>query len=159
MPFIKLQSSDDVIFETDLQVAMCSGTIKSMLESCAAEDEAVPLPNVNSAILRKVLEWAEYHKSDVNQMANEDDDDKRTDDITPWDKQFLEVDQGTLFELTMAANYLNIQGLLKVACKTVANMIKGKTPEDIRQTFNIKNDFTPAEEALVRMENEWHEEN
>ncbi|XP_034474822.1 S-phase kinase-associated protein 1-like [Drosophila innubila] len=159
MPFIKLQSSDDEIFVTDIQVATCSGTIKSMLESCVAEDEAVPLPNVNSAILRKVLEWAEYHKSDLKQSTNEDDDDTRTDDITPWDQKFLQVDQGTLFELTMAANYLNIQGLLKVACKTVANMIKGKTPEDIRQTFNIKNDFTLAEEELVRMENEWHEEN
>ena len=41
------------------------------------------------------------------------------------------------------------QGLLDVTCKTVANMIKGKTPEEIRKTFNIKNDFTQAEEEQV----------
>lgn len=29
-------------------------------------------------------------------------------------------------------------------------MIKGKTPEEIRKTFNIKNDFTEEEEAQVR---------
>lgn len=28
-------------------------------------------------------------------------------------------------------------------------MIKGKTPEEIRKTFNIKNDFTEEEEAQV----------
>ena len=28
-------------------------------------------------------------------------------------------------------------------------MIKGKSPEEIRKTFNIKNDFTPAEEEQV----------
>ena len=54
--------------------------------------------------------------------------------------------------------YSFVQGLLDVTCKTVANMIKGKTPEDIRKTFNIKNDFTPSEEEQVRKENEWCEE-
>lgn len=53
---------------------------------------------------------------------------------------------GTLLQ---AANYLDIKGLLDVTCKTVANMIKGKTPEEIRKTFNIKNDFTEEEEAQV----------
>lgn len=69
-----------------------------------------------------------------------------------------QVDQGTLFELILAANYLDIKGLLDVTCKTVANMIKGKTPDEIRKTFNIKNDFTPSEEEQVRKENEWCEE-
>lgn len=36
-----------------------------------------------------------------------------------------------------------------VGCKTVANMIKGKTPEEIRKLFNIVNDFTPEEEVSV----------
>ena len=40
----------------------------------------------------------------------------------------------------------------------VAEMIRGKTPEEIRKHFNIKNDFTPEEEEQVRRENEWCEE-
>lgn len=54
-----------------------------------------------------------------------------------------------------AANYLNIKSLLDLTCQTVADMIKGKTPEEIRKTFNIKNDFTPEEEEEVRRENAW----
>ena len=65
------------------------------------------------------------------------------------------MDNSTLYELILAANYLDIRGLLDVACKTVANMIKGKSPEEIRKTFNIENDFTAEEEEQLRKENEW----
>lgn len=34
-----------------------------------------------------------------------------------------------------------------------ANMIKGKTTEEIRKLFNIQNDFSPEEEAQIRKEN------
>ena len=51
-----------------------------------------------------------------------------------------------------------MRGLLDVSCKTVANMIKGKSPEEIRRTFNIKNDFTPDEEEQIRRENAWCED-
>ena len=50
------------------------------------------------------------------------------------------------------------QELLDLTCKTVANMIKGKSPEEIRKTFNITNDFTPEEEEQIRRENEWAED-
>ena len=45
--------------------------------------------------------------------VDEDDEnkEKRTDDISSWDADFLKVDQGTLFELILAANYLDIKGM------------------------------------------------
>jgi len=161
MPNIKLQSSDGEIFEVDVEIAKQSVTIKTMLEDLGMdeeEDEPVPLPNVNAAILKKVIQWCTYHKDDPPPPEDDENKEKRTDDISSWDAEFLKVDQGTLFELILAANYLDIKGLLDVTCKTVANMIKGKTTEEIRKTFNIKNDFTPAEEEQVRKENEWCEE-
>ena len=48
-----------------------------------------------------------------------------------------------------------ITGSNKRPLKSLADMIKGKTPEEIRKTFNIKNDFTPEEEEEVRRENQW----
>jgi S-phase kinase-associated protein 1 len=48
-----------------------------------------------------------------------------------------------------------MKGMLDLTCQTVAHMIKGKTAEEIRTTFNIKNDFTPEEEEEVRRENQW----
>ena len=54
-----------------------------------------------------------------------------------------------------AANYLSIKNLLDLTCETVACMMKGKTLEEIRKKFNIKNDYTPQEEEEVRGENQW----
>merc|ERR1712121_190071 len=157
MSAMKLQSSDGEMFEVDVEIAKQSVTIKTMLEDLGMDEEegeSVPLPNVNAAILKKVIQWCTYHKDDPPLPDDDDNKEKRTDDISSWDADFLKVDQGTLFELILAANYLDIKGLLDVTCKTVANMIKGKSPEEIRKTFNIKNDFTPAEEEQVRKENE-----
>jgi len=161
MPVVKLQSSDGEVFPVDFEIAKQSMTIKQMLEDLDVkddDDEVVPLPNVNAAILKKVIQWATHHKDDPPLPEDDENKEKRTDDISSWDAEFLKGDQGTLFELIIAANYLDIKGLLDVTCKTVANMIKGKTPEEIRKTFNIKNDFTASEEEQVRKENEWCEE-
>lgn len=160
MPNIKLQSSDNEIFEVDIEIAKASGTIKTMLDDLgmSEEEEIVPLNLVSATILKKIIAWATYHKDDPIPADEDDSKDKRTDDISSWDADFLKVDQGTLFELILAANYLDIKGLLDLTCKTVANMIRGKSPEEIRKTFNIKNDFTAEEELQVKKENEWCEE-
>jgi len=144
MPTIKLQSSDGEIFDVDVDIAKQSVIIKTMLEDLGmdeSEDDPVPLPNVNAAILKKVIQWCTYHKDDPPAPEDDENKEKRTDDISSWDTEFLKVDQGTLFELILAANYLDIKGLLDVTCKTVANMIKGKTPEEIRKNVQYQERF------------------
>lgn len=59
-----------------------------------------------------------------------------------------------VFHFGSKSFFLDIKELLDLTCKTVANMIKGKTPDEIRKTFNIQDDFTPEEEEAVRKENE-----
>lgn len=122
------------------------------------DDEIVmPVPNVRSSVLQKVIEWAEHHKN--SNFPDEDDDDSRKSaPVDAWDREFLKVDQEMLYEIILAANYLNIKPLLDAGCKVVAEMIRGRSPEEIRRTFNIVNDFTPEEEAAIRRENEWAED-
>ena len=78
--------------------------------------------------------------------------------VQAWYAEYVNVEQDVLFELILAANYMDIKPLLDLTCASVASLIKGKSPEDIRRTFNIQNDFTPEEEAQVREENKWCEE-
>uniref|UniRef100_A0A2P2MHL6 SKP1-like protein n=1 Tax=Rhizophora mucronata TaxID=61149 RepID=A0A2P2MHL6_RHIMU len=148
---ITLKSSDGEPFEVDEAVALESQTIKHMIEDDCA-DNGIPIPNVTSKILAKVIEYCKKH---VETPKSEDRSSTVDDDLKTWDAEFVKVDQATLFDLILAANYLNIKGLLDLTCQTVADMIKGKTPEEIRKTFNIKNDFNPEEEDEVRRENQW----
>ncbi|EEH51970.1 uncharacterized protein MICPUCDRAFT_36525 [Micromonas pusilla CCMP1545] len=144
---VTLMSSDTEKFMVDQEVAFESETIKNMIEDTGV-DAPIPLPNVSSKILAKVIEYCKYHVGGKKSETSEDE--QKT-----FDSEFVKVDQATLFELILAANYLNIKSLLDLTCMTVANMIKGKTPEEIRKTFNIRNDFTPEEEEEVRRENQW----
>lgn len=158
---VVLQSSDNESFTVSKQVAERSVLIKNMIEDVGESDDSpIPLPNVNSTVLKKVIEYCEHHKNDPLPTADSEDESgrRRSDDISEWDQNFMQVEQEMLFEIILAANYLDIKPLLEVGCKTVANMIKGKTPEEIRKTFNIVNDFTPEEEELIRKENEWAED-
>ena len=57
MPTMKLQSSDGDVFDVDVEIAKASNTIKTMIEDLGMDeddDEPVPLPNVNGAIMKKV---------------------------------------------------------------------------------------------------------
>ena len=145
---ILLISSDDERFEVPEEAANLSETIRHMIEDGCTEG-GVPVPNVTGRILAKVLEYCNKHAADAE--SNKEELDK-------FDKAFVDevkADQATLFDLILAANYLNVKGLLDLTCQTVADMIKDKSVEEIRQTFNIKNDFTPEEEAEIRKENQW----
>nr|BAE72119.1 SKP1-like protein [Silene latifolia] len=144
---ILLKSSDGEDFEVDQIVALESQTIKHMIEDDCA-DNAIPLPNVTGKILSKVIEYCKKHVEFAEKNKGETTTTTSAagtgttpvdDDLKNWDTEFVKVDQNTLFDLILAANYLNIKSLLDLTCQTVADMIKGKTPEEIRKTFNIKN--------------------
>lgn len=151
---VQLRSSDDEMFDVELEVANQSQMIRNMIEDTGT-DTCIPLPNVSSNILVKVIEYCKKHVAAEKPAGEGEKSASAEEELKNWDTEFVKVDQSTLFELILAANYLNIKGLLDLTCLTVANMIKGKTPEEIRKTFNITNDFTPEEEEEVKRENQW----
>lgn len=79
-------------------------------------DHAIPLPNVTSNVFKKVLEYCDHHRKDPLPSTDENADEqrKRTTDINEWDQKFIQVDQEMLFEIILAANYLDIKPLLWV---------------------------------------------
>ncbi|CAN0877217.1 SKP1-like protein 4, partial [Linum grandiflorum] len=151
---VTIKASDGEIFELEQSVAEQSETIKNLIEDIGTDD-VIPLQNVTGPILGKVIEYCHKHAEAAAAKAVSQDPVAIDNDLKQWDKEFANVEHDPLFDLILAANYLNIKSLQGLTCQTVADMMKGKTPEEIRETFNIKNDYTPEEEEEVRRENHW----
>lgn len=147
---VKLISSDKQEFDVDNKVARMNEYVATRMD---AGERVILLDTVSGKSLSKVLEYCVYHAANPSvYVPPQKPEDYHTDDIIPWDLEFCKVDQVTLFELILAANVLKNTCLEHIMCKTVANMIKGKTPQEIKRKFNIKNDFTLKEVSEVRKE-------
>jgi S-phase kinase-associated protein 1 len=160
-----LVSQEGEKFEVPKKVALHSNLCKTMISGDDDDDDddsvqEIPLTNVKGKVLCKVIEFCRYHTENgpMTEIEKPLKSPNMEEIVGDWDAKFIKVDQDLLFELILAANYMDIKDLLDLTCATVASMIKGKSPEDIRKTFNIVNDFTPEEEAQVREENKWAEE-
>ena len=155
MPNINLESSDKKVFSVDVKVAKKSLTLQETMTIFGIEEDGdengdpIPLHDVDAANLERLLQWAEEHKDDP--PAPTDDETKdRTDNISNFDKEFFNMDQASLLQLILAANFMNMPDLLLTACKTVANIIKERDVVQIRDYFHIKNDFTEEQEEHVK---------
>jgi S-phase kinase-associated protein 1 len=166
---IVLQSNDSppveyIINRKDISM---SGLIKDMLEDNDDSETIIPLPNVNNITLKYIIQYLEYHSTNKAEPIEKPLKGKLEDIIDEWDKTYIftnlikdgkEENHELLIDVIMGANFMNIQDLLNLTCAAIANMIKGKTPEQIRNLFNIENDFTPEEEEKIKEENRWCEE-
>ena len=158
MSKVKLVTSEGEIVEVDVEVASKSVLIKGMIDDSGV-DEEIPLPNVKRSILNKIIDFCVYIKDNSPPEIEKPLRSNNLSDVTtPWYAEFVNLDQEVLFELILAANYLDIKPLLELSCAKVASLIKNRSIPEIRKFFNIENDFTPEEEAQIMEENKWAEE-
>ncbi|KAG6502768.1 hypothetical protein ZIOFF_035056 [Zingiber officinale] len=90
---IILLSSEGELFEVDAAVAMASQTIKYMVEGNCGYG-GIPIPNVTSMILAKVIEYCKKH-------ANVDAIEPTIEELLVWDNEFVKVEVATLFNLVL----------------------------------------------------------
>ena len=98
-----LKSSDGESFEVDESVATESQTIKHIIEDGCANNE-IPLPNVTSGILSRVIEYCKKHKEAAGEsepFVTSYNSNSTTNPLTEWDTEFVKVDQNTLFDLIL----------------------------------------------------------
>jgi len=149
---IKLVSKEKKEFSVSKKAAMMSTLIKTTLEG-DKETKEVPLFHIEGNIVAKVIEYMKYHLTTPPRPIEKPLQSTNMKELVDkWDAEFCDVDQETMFKLLLAANYMDVKSLLYLMCAKVASLMKGKTPDQIRKTFNIRSDYTPQEEEEVRKE-------
>jgi S-phase kinase-associated protein 1 len=125
----------------------------------AGGEGSIPVNNVVSTTFMKVLEYLDHYEDVPGHYDEKPISVIRNTPLSTWDKSFLgSMDKSQLVDLTLAANYLECKLLLELCCHGVAEIIKGKSTQELREEFGIKNDFTPEEEEKLMKEHGWCEE-
>ncbi|KAK8967196.1 SKP1-like protein 1A [Platanthera guangdongensis] len=154
---LKLKSSDEVEFTVEAAALMQSQMLRNMIEEgCVDSGVAIPIPKVSASVLTNVLSYCTNHANPPRPLPSTS---KSPDDLLKeLDRDLvnsINTDITAMLELVLAANYLDIKGLMDLSCQAVADAIQDMSPEEVREIFNIENDFTPEEERQVRRDNAW----
>ncbi|KRZ67506.1 S-phase kinase-associated protein 1, partial [Trichinella papuae] len=124
-PFVKVISNEGETFEVDIKAIKMSQTVKTMFEALCVDEnrndlEPIPFPLVDSATLKKIIAYCEHHKNDAGPNFH------RKGCISNWDFDFLADDPRMLIRIIMAADYLEIKSLRKIARIFVQHQMTGK---------------------------------
>ena len=104
-----------------------SAFFDGLFETCEVKtDEEINISNVSGKIFEKILEY-------YTQLA------KEIDLITFESKFFESIDDDTLLHLINATDFLGMDKLLEICCKTIANYIKQcKSTDELEKRFSKK---------------------
>ncbi|CAH0474231.1 unnamed protein product [Peronospora belbahrii] len=159
---IKLVSMDGDAFEVETKAAILSQLVQSLVENEQENDgiQVIPLPNVTTPVLAKVMEFCRhYEDSPMTEIQKPLKSNNIRDLVDGWYDKFIHVsDPKLLFDLILAANYMDIKALLDLSCAKVVCILKTKSPEEVRATFRITEEFTEEEKQQIAEEYKWYED-
>lgn len=140
---VAIVTADGKMFDISDAVSKQINLLRNVAEDIL--DEIIPLPNVNSTTLDKIVEFCTFKTGDHG-----------AGDTEYFTTNFFDnMPVDTLFDIIAASNFLDAPDVLDAACSAAANLLGGKNPEEIRNILKIDSQFTPEEEAEIMKENSW----
>eukprot|EP00440_Ansanella_granifera_P057643 gb/GFBE01062494.1/.p1 GENE.gb/GFBE01062494.1/~~gb/GFBE01062494.1/.p1 ORF type:complete len:967 (+),score=258.36 gb/GFBE01062494.1/:1-2901(+) len=149
---VTLKCKEGDIFEVPSEAASISLRVRNDLLSKGCDSE-LEYP-IKKAVMGKLVEYLKHHKEhSVSEIRTPLQSDNLQDcGATRWDSSFANVDKEMLFDLTVAASYLDISSLFFLLSAKAAIMTNNKSADKLRKEFSLANDFPASEEAELRRE-------
>ena len=130
---------------------------RGIIDDSGIED---PIPcTISKPILDRVIVFLRHHKENTcPEIARPLSTGNFSEIVPQWFADYSEMEQDTLFEVIQAANYLDIQPLLKLLCAKVASIIFDMNNDQIKEYFGIETDLSEEQIQNIREEVAWAEE-
>ena len=129
-------------FEIEVKAAYLSKLVETTMESDATAD-SVPIPFVQEDILKLIVEYLRHHNGveppEIQKPVRAKNMKDACDD--KWSGEFIDAignNRKQLYDLILAANYMDINSLLHLGCAKVASLIKGKPTEEIDDILAVE---------------------
>jgi len=136
-PEITLVSSGDdpKKYKVSKEYAKSSKLVQNILEG-DNDAKQIVVKQVDGKTLGLIVKYLEHHKgkepAEIAKPIRSVKMEKIVEDT--WDAEFINnLAKRALFQLILGANYMDCKSLLHLGCAKVATMIKGKSPEEIKQ--------------------------
>ena len=157
---VKLQAKEGQTLTISRKAAELSVLIKNNLIDFSIE-QAIPLDEVSEKILKLIIKYlCHYNGASPVEIEKPLKSNNMKDVVDDFSAGFInELELNDLIDLTVAANFMEIQSLLDLCTAKIASMCKDKSEEEIFKTFGINDQFTEEERAKVKEENQWLEDN
>lgn len=137
---LKLVSMDGKEYEVERKSAFISKLVKTSVETDSTATE-VPIPSAKAEVLELVVKYMTHHKGTEPPIIEKPLRSKTMKDVcNAWDADFIDTignDRQQLYDLILAANYMDIKSLLHLGCAKVASLIKGQPLEKIRELLAV----------------------
>ena len=149
---LTLLSRDHQSFTLSKEAAAQSDLLRTMMDGDPDASE-VQLYHIDSSTVRRLIDYLNYHRTTPPRVIEKPIASVHMVELVDaFDAAFVDVDQEVLFRLLLAANYLHVRSLVALCGAKCASWMKNKTPQQIKQTFGIRLDATPQEEADIARE-------
>ena len=143
---ITLKSNDGALFTLNEKAVLRSNLIAGILVDYEDNTE-VPLPDVNGTTLGRIVEYLKHYENSEPKPIPKPLKNSHIDEILDeWDFNFVDnIPLDESIDLLNAANYMDIEPLLQLACCKISSEMIDRPVEEVRELFGITSEISKEE--------------
>jgi len=142
LTLVSMEETNPQKFVINNKAAEMCKLVRSILEGDPSATE-IPIKKVKGEILASIVEYLKHHNGKIPAEIAKPIRSVKMDKIVEdkWDADFINnMSKKMIFQVILGANYMDVPSLLHLGCAKIATLIKGKSPDEIKQILSDESD-------------------